>query len=159
MTKSRLTHIRNDGMPGMVDVSAKRTTVRKARAGADLLFPAEVLAELRRTEWTTAKGAVWPTAIVAGTQAVKKTSELIPLCHPLPIDGCTILLVETEDGLRVTCEVTSTHRTGVEMEALTGAAVAALTVIDMCKALSPALCVSQLALLEKSGGRRRYRRA
>jgi len=116
-----------------------------------------VLESLRRNQWESAKGAIWQTAIIAGTQAVKNTSSLIPFCHPLPIEKCRFEKTETDRGLLLTCEVGVTHKTGVEMEALTGVGVAALTIIDMCKALSPNIRIREVCLREKSGGKREVR--
>jgi cyclic pyranopterin monophosphate synthase len=149
----RLTHVDAAGDPGMVDVHAKAVTHRHAVAEALLVFPPEALAGLRGNDWQSAKGPVWHTAVIAGTQAVKRTADLIPFCHALPVEGCRFTREDTVDGLRLCCTVVTTHKTGVEMEALTGVAMAALTVIDMCKALSPRICVTQIRLLEKSGGK------
>ena len=105
----------------------------------------------------SAKGGIIDTAIIAGTMAVKRTSELIPFCHPLPIDGCRIVVDWHDDNsLRIECRVTTTHRTGVEMEALTGATVAALTIYDMCKALTHAIVIGPAKLCGKQGGRRDF---
>jgi cyclic pyranopterin phosphate synthase len=150
-----LTHVDATGRPAMVDVSTKDVTAREAVAECLLRFPPAVAASLRSAGMATKKGAVVDTAIVAGTMAVKRTHELIPFCHPLPIDGCRFD-VGWKDArvLRIECGVKTTHRTGVEMEALTGATVAALTVYDMCKALSHAIVVGPARLLAKRGGRR-----
>ena len=139
----------------MVDVSAKAVTARQARAECLVTFPAPVAEQLQQSGLQTAKGAVVDTAIIAGTMAVKRTHELIPFCHPLPIDGCRFE-VEWLDAssLRIRCTVKTVHRTGVEMEALTGATVAALTVYDMCKALSHEMVIGPAKLLAKSGGKR-----
>ena len=149
-----LTHVAADGSPTMVDVSAKPATQREASAYCLVVFPADVAATLQAADLNTAKGPVIATAIVAGTMAVKKTHELIPFCHPLPIDGCRFQ-IEWDDAtrLRITCSVRTVHRTGVEMEALTGATIAALTVYDMCKALSHGLVIGPAMLLSKSGGK------
>ncbi|WP_256451869.1 cyclic pyranopterin monophosphate synthase MoaC [Lysobacter sp. S4-A87] len=150
----QLTHIDPDGRPAMVDVSAKAATAREARAECKVRFPAAVAAQLRASGLKSAKGGIVDTAIIAGTMAVKRTHELIPFCHPLPIDGCRIGI--DWDGattLRIECSVRTTHRTGVEMEALTGATVAALTVYDMCKALSHAIVLGPARVLGKRGGR------
>ena len=155
MAKSGLTHLDARGRPAMVDVSAKTVTAREAVAECRLRFPAAVAAALRQSGMSTAKGAVIDTAIIAGTMAVKRTHELIPFCHPLPIDGCRFDVGwATDTTLRIECAVKTTHRTGVEMEALTGATVAALTVYDMCKALSHAMVIGPAKLLAKRGGRR-----
>jgi cyclic pyranopterin phosphate synthase len=118
-------------------------------------FPAAVAAQLRASGLKSAKGGIVETAIVAGTMAAKRTHELIPFCHPLAIERCRIeadFVSDTELAIR--CEVAVTHKTGVEMEALTGASVAALTVYDMCKALSHEIVIERVCLLEKSGGKR-----
>jgi cyclic pyranopterin phosphate synthase len=152
---ARLSHIDATGRPAMVDVSEKVVSARSARAECLVRFPAAVAKSLRASGLRSAKGAVLDTAIIAGTMAVKRTHELIPFCHPLPIEGCRIE-GEWQDArtLRLQCEVRTTHRTGVEMEALTGATVAALTVYDMCKALSHAIELGPAKLLAKRGGKR-----
>lgn len=149
-----LTHLDPDGMPAMVDVSAKATTTRDAHAECRVKFPAAAAAQLRASGLKSAKGGIVETAIIAGTMAVKRTHELIPFCHPLPIDGCRITVGWLDERtLRIDCTVRTTHRTGVEMEALTGATVAALTVYDMCKALSHAIVIGPARLLGKRGGK------
>ncbi len=141
----------------MVDVSDKPVTAREAIAECRVRFPAEVAAQLRASGLRSAKGGIVETAIVAGTMAVKRTHELIPFCHPLPIDGCRFAIEwHGERDLRIECNVRTTHRTGVEMEALTGATVAALTVYDMCKALSHRIVIGPAKLLGKHGGRRDF---
>lgn len=151
----RLTHVDAGGRPLMVDVSGKAATARAAVAGSRVRFPLAVATTLRAQGMASAKGAVIDTAIIAGTMAVKRTHELIPFCHPLPIDGCRIT-IEWVDArtLAIDCEVRCVHRTGVEMEALTGASIAALTVYDMCKALSHAIVIGPTRLLGKRGGKR-----
>jgi cyclic pyranopterin phosphate synthase len=117
-------------------------------------FPAAVAAQLRASGLKSAKGGIVETAIIAGTMAVKRTSDLVPFCHPLPIDGCRIAIDwHGERELRIACGVRTTHRTGVEMEALTGATIAALTVYDMCKALSHRIVIGPAKLLGKRGGK------
>ena len=157
MAKKRavLTHLDHDGRPAMVDVSAKAVTARAAQAECRVKFPPAIAAQLRDNGLKSAKGGIVDTAIIAGTMAVKKTHELIPFCHPLPIDGCRFT-IDWRDArpLRITCTVRTTHRTGVEMEALTGATIAALTVYDMCKALSHAIVIGPAKLLGKRGGKR-----
>ena len=151
----QLTHLDAAGQPTMVDVSAKAVTARTASAECRVRFPAAVAAQLHDNGLRSAKGGIVDTAIIAGTMAVKRTSELIPFCHPLPIDGCRFT-IEWQDPrtLRIGCTVATTHRTGVEMEALTGATVAALTVYDMCKALSHAIVIGPARLTGKRGGKR-----
>ena len=138
----------------MVDVSAKPVTAREATAECRVRFPADVAKDLRASGLRSAKGGVVETAVIAGTMAVKRTHELIPFCHPLPIDGCRIAIEWRDDtSLSIACTVRTTHRTGVEMEALTGATVAALTVYDMCKALSHRIVIGPARLLGKRGGK------
>lgn len=153
----KLTHLDAAGRPAMVDVSGKPVTAREARAECRVRFPPAVAAQLRTSGLRGPKGGIVDTAVVAGTLAVKRTHELIPFCHPLPIDGCRIAIDwHDERSLRIECAVRTTHRTGVEMEALTGATIAALTVYDMCKALSHAIVVGPARLLGKRGGRRDF---
>lgn len=150
-----LTHLDPQGRPAMVDVSGKPITAREAEAECRVRFPAEVARQLRASGLKSKKGGIVDTAIVAGTLAVKRTFELIPFCHPLPIDGVRIAIDwHGERELRITCAVKTTHRTGVEMEALTGVTVAALTVYDMAKALSHAIVIGPARLVSKRGGKR-----
>ncbi|MDH5830287.1 cyclic pyranopterin monophosphate synthase MoaC [Luteimonas sp. M1R5S18] len=150
-----LTHLDADGRPAMVDVSGKAVSARQALAECRVRFPAAVAAQLRAAGLRSAKGGIVDTAVIAGTMAVKRTHELIPFCHPLPIDGVRIAIDwHGERELRIECGVKTVHRTGVEMEALTGATVAALTVYDMCKALSHAIVIGPAKLVGKRGGRR-----
>ena len=151
----KLTHIDAAGRPAMVDISDKAVTAREAVAECLVRFPPAVADALRGAGMATKKGAVVDTAIVAGTMAVKRTHDLIPFCHPLPIDGCRFDIA-WRDGrvLRIECGVKTSHRTGIEMEALTGATLAALTVYDMCKALSHAIVIGPARLLGKRGGKR-----
>jgi cyclic pyranopterin phosphate synthase len=150
-----LTHV-EDGRPTMVDVGAKAVTARTAVAESRVRLPGDVAAQLRTAGYATAKGPVFHTAIVAGTMAAKRTHELIPFCHPLGLEKCRVTIEPQGDDLVVRCEVGVHHRTGVEMEALTGASVAALTIYDMCKALSHDLVIGPTRLLEKRGGKSDY---
>ena len=153
----RLTHLDAAGRPAMVDVSAKPMSARGASAECRVRFPQDVARELRASGLRSAKGGIVETAVIAGTMAVKRTHELIPFCHPLPIDGCRIAIDWRDDtSLSIVCTVRTTHRTGVEMEALTGATVAALTVYDMCKALSHRIVLGPARLLGKRGGKRDF---
>jgi len=150
-----LTHLDADNRPRMVDVGAKRITARVATAQVTVSFPAEVARALRDGGMRAKKGPVIDTAIIAGTLAAKRTHELIPFCHPLAIERCDIAAgFVTDTDLEIRCTVAVSHKTGVEMEALTGASVAALTVYDMCKALSHEIVIADLRLVEKSGGKR-----
>ena len=138
----------------MVDVSAKEPTLRTASAEAVVRFPPEAWRALESAGFATAKGPVFHTAVVAGTMAAKRTHDLIPFCHPLGLERCD-LSIEPAAGacVVVRCTAAVHHRTGVEMEALTGASVAALTVYDMCKALSHGIVIESLRLVEKAGGK------
>jgi len=142
----------------MVDVGAKPITARVALAQADMRLPCAVALALRKTGHRTKKGPVFDTAIIAGVMAAKRTHELLPFCHPLALDDCSIEIAAVRGGLRIRCRVAVHHRTGVEMEALTGATIAALTVYDMCKALSHDIQITSVRLLEKSGGKRTVKR-
>jgi cyclic pyranopterin phosphate synthase len=150
---STLTHVSNDGAPTMVDVGNKAVTARSAVAESRVRLPAAVARALADAGYATAKGPVFHTAIIAGTMAAKRTHELIPFCHPLGLDRCRIRIEAEGDDVVIRCEVAVQHRTGVEMEALTGASVAALTVYDMCKALSHDIVIDGTRLLQKRGGK------
>ncbi len=144
----------------MVDVTAKHRSLRIASAVARLRFPRDAFQQLQSSGFQTAKGPVFNTAIVAGTMAAKRAHELIPFCHPLWLERCEITIEpEGDDLLEVRCTTAVHHRTGVEMEALTGAAVAALTVYDMCKSLSHGIVIEETRLLTKSGGESEYQAA
>lgn len=152
---SEFTHVDERRQPAMVDVGGKAVTHRTATAEARVRFPAAVAEALRESGFETSKGPVFHTAIVAGVMAAKRTHELIPFCHPLGIENCRIEIdMNDRHEAVIRCRVSVHHRTGVEMEALTGASVAALTVYDMCKALSHEIVVAELRLLEKHGGKR-----
>ncbi len=160
MARSGLTHLNAQHQPKMVDVGAKQVTLRSAAAEARVRLPAAVARALRASGHRTRKGPVFDIAIIAGVMAAKRTHELIPFCHPLGLDSCQVEITHLLSGqIVVRCTVSVHHRTGVEMEALTGAAVAALTIYDMCKALSHDIEITAVRLLAKSGGRRAFRRA
>ncbi|MEP7248008.1 MAG: cyclic pyranopterin monophosphate synthase MoaC, partial [Gammaproteobacteria bacterium] len=132
-----LTHLDAQNRPAMVDVGAKEVTQRVAVAEARVTLPPKVARALRESGHRTKKGPVFDTAIIAGVMAAKRTHELIPFCHPLGLDKCDVQIEAARGGtIIIQCRVSVHHRTGVEMEALTGATVAALTIYDMCKALS-----------------------
>jgi cyclic pyranopterin phosphate synthase len=137
----------------MVDVGDKAVTKRTATAETRVRFPASVADALRAQQFSTSKGPVFHTAIVAGSMAAKRTHELIPFCHPLGIENCKVRIEMENDDAVVQCTVSVHHKTGVEMEALTGASIAALTIYDMCKALSHDIVIGPTRLLAKSGGR------
>lgn len=150
------THLDADHRPTMVDVSNKAATKRSATAEARVRFPAAVAAALRASGLRSPKGPVFDTAIVAGVLGAKRTHELIPFCHPLGIENCHIAIDLEGDTAIIRCTVTVHHKTGVEMEALTGASIAALTVYDMCKALSHGIVINDVRLLAKEGGKSSY---
>jgi cyclic pyranopterin monophosphate synthase len=156
--QGRLTHLDSRNRPAMVDVGAKEVTRRVACAEARLCLPPEVAAALRRSGHRTKKGPVFDTAIVAGVMGAKRTHELIPFCHPLPLDNCAIAIEERQGEIVIRCEVSVHHRTGVEMEALTGASIAALTIYDMCKALSHDIEITSVRLVHKTGGKQDFHR-
>jgi cyclic pyranopterin phosphate synthase len=153
-----LTHVDRANRPTMVDVGEKKITARTARARACVIFPADVLGdEAGARELRTKKGPVFDTAIIAGVMAAKRTHDLIPFCHPIPMEDCSITVEWASSGqVVIECAVRATHKTGVEMEALTGAAVAALTVYDMCKALSHGIRIAEIKLISKTGGKRDF---
>ena len=147
------THIDAGARPTMVDVSDKQVTLRTATAETRVRFPAAVAEALRTQQFSTSKGPIFHTAIIAGTQAAKRTHELIPFCHPLGLESCKLAIDMDGDDAVVHCTVSVHHKTGVEMEALTGASVAALTIYDMCKALSHDIVIAETRLLAKRGGK------
>jgi cyclic pyranopterin phosphate synthase len=152
-----LSHVDERGRPRMVDIGEKAVTARSAHARATLALPAAIADALRAHAGRTAKGSVFDTAIVAGVMAAKRTHELIPFCHPLGLEDCRIEMTLTDaNDVAIDCRVSVHHKTGVEMEALTGAAVAALTVYDMCKGGSHDMVLRELRLIEKRGGRHDY---
>ena len=157
LSSKTLSHVdATKGLPRMVDVSNKTTTTRKAIARCRVVFPPDAWDTLTASGFAGKKGPVLATAVVAGVQGAKRTSSLIPFCHPVALDACDVSFEESECSLEVTCAVTTTHRTGVEMEALSGASIAALAVYDMTKALSHSIRVEDLRLVEKTGGKSDY---
>lgn len=154
----KLSHIDDKNRPAMVDVSGKTATVREAHAQSVVTLPAEVLEALDGDEIRGKKGPVFATAIIAGVMAAKRTHELIPFCHPLGLEDCDIAIGVDGDRAVIDCRCKVTHRTGVEMEALTGASVAALTIYDMCKALSHDIVIGETRLMSKTGGKEDFHR-
>lgn len=152
---NEFSHLNRSGEANMVDISAKADTARLAIARSKVVLSDEVLSAVR--EQSVAKGDLLATARIAGIQAAKRCSELIPLCHPLPLSKVSIDIVEYTDasksGLEITASCKTTGKTGVEMEALTAASVAALTIYDMCKALDKGIVIESVQLLEKQGGK------
>ncbi|HKP98233.1 MAG TPA: cyclic pyranopterin monophosphate synthase MoaC [Fibrobacteria bacterium] len=151
-------HLDTDNQPAMVDIGGKSPSRRDATAQALVRLPKEVLAHFKDGDIAGKKGPVFQTAILAGIMACKKTADLIPLCHPLPLDDCKIRirLNEAQEAV-IECHVSCHQKTGVEMEALTGASVAALTLYDMCKAFSHDIVILEIRLLAKSGGKSDFR--
>jgi cyclic pyranopterin phosphate synthase len=152
------THIDQAGNPAMVDIGEKKISLRKAIARSIVALPAEVVKNLNGNDIITTKGSVFQTAIVAGIMAAKRTSDLIPLCHPLGLDNCKIDIHIDQEDIIIDCTATTAGKTGVEMEALTGATIAALTVYDMCKALSHDIVIKEIKLMEKTGGKNDFKR-
>ena len=148
---TRLTHLDEQGAARMVDVSAKAVTAREAVATGIITMSAEALAAIH--DGRIAKGDVLAVARIAGIQAAKRTSDLIPLCHPLGLSSVVVDFERIENGLRATATARTSGRTGVEMEAMTAAAVALLTVYDMAKAIDKAMVIGEIRLLSKSGGK------
>ena len=141
----------------MVDVSAKSATERTAHARAIVQLPRDVAEHVSGGEIETKKGPVFATAIIAGVMAAKKTHELIPFCHPLGLEDCKLQVEMDGDNVVIDCRCKVHHKTGVEMEALTGASVAALTVYDMLKAMSHDIVIGETRLISKTGGKQDFR--
>jgi cyclic pyranopterin phosphate synthase len=154
----KLSHINRKGEAEMVDVSEKAVTMRIATASGKVIFPPKVFNELKHSQFSSKKGGIIQTAVIAGIQGVKQTAHLIPLCHPLRLSKIDIRIEPVENALYITCTVKCNEKTGVEMEALTGVSVSALTIYDMCKALSHEIKMTDIQLEEKSGGKNDYRR-
>ena len=147
-------HINKKGNPKMVNVSDKKVTKRTAIARGTMFLGREVVSHFSNDELMTKKGPVFQTAIIAGIQGVKKTSELIPMCHPLLINGVVIdISIVDKESIEVECKVTIEGKTGVEMEALTGVNIACLTIYDMCKSISQEMVIKEVKLIEKTGGK------
>jgi cyclic pyranopterin phosphate synthase len=151
--KKKLSHVTPAGLPTMVNVSEKTSTVRTARARATMNVGKEILSMLSDNEIVLKKGPVFQTAILAGIMGAKRTSDLIPLCHPIGLDDCKVDIAVKAGKVIIETSATTLGKTGVEMEALTAASVAALTVYDMCKAVSHSIIIESIMLLEKRGGK------
>ena len=152
----KLSHIDEKNRPTMVDVSSKHATDREAVARTIVSLPEVVSAAIVGDEIQSKKGPVFATAIIAGVMAAKKTHELIPFCHPLGLENCNVNINIVSGDVVIECRCKVHHKTGVEMEALTGASVAALTVYDMCKALSHDIVISETRLIAKTGGKQDF---
>ena len=151
---ANFSHLDNQGNPSMVDVSAKTTTLRSATARSIVVLNDEILSHLQGKDIVSKKGPVFQTAIIAGVMAAKKTGELIPLCHPLGLENCQITIaLNAALEVEILCTASLTGKTGIEMEALVGASVAALTIYDMCKAFSHNIIIKETRLIRKSGGK------
>lgn len=141
----------------MVDVSPKTATKRVARARSRVAVGSEILSLVKGREIHSKKGPVFQSAILAGVMAAKKTSDLIPLCHPIALEDCQVAITVVKGKIEINTQATTTGKTGVEMEALTAASVAALTIYDMCKALSHRIVIEEIRLIEKTGGKRDFK--
>ena len=158
MNSRKLTHI-DKGNPRMIDVSKKNCTIRKAQAEGIVTLSEEIFEYLEKQELIVEKGAVFQTSVIAGIMAAKKCHELIPMCHPISLDHCNIQInVLAGFRVRIIASTQGYGKTGVEMEALTAVSVAALTIYDMCKALSHNITVENISLLEKTGGKKDFKR-
>lgn len=155
----KFTHLDKEDNPTMVDVGTKAITERTAVARAIINLEDEILKQLENKDIQTKKGPIFQTAVLAGIMATKKTSDLIPLCHPLAINKVTVDIHINEDRkVEIDCTVKLTGKTGVEMEALTGASVAALTIYDMCKGFSHNIIIEEIKLMKKTGGKSDFER-
>ena len=151
------THLDGAGNPSMVNVGAKKPTFRTAKARAEVVVGSKIFELLKDNDIQTKKGPVFHTAIIAGVMAAKRTGELIPLCHPIGLENCQIeISVNPPETIIIDCTSTVTGKTGVEMEALTGASIAALTIYDMCKAMSHDIIIREVKLMEKTGGKKDF---
>jgi cyclic pyranopterin phosphate synthase len=160
MSDKVLSHLDENNRATMVDVSAKQTSHRTAIARSIVVLPNKVLKQLIDGDIQTKKGSVFQIAIIAGIMAAKKTGDLIPLCHPLGLDNCKIdISMNSIDEVVIDCTASITAKTGVEMEALVGASIAALTIYDMCKALSHDIVIKETKLIKKTGGKNDFKRA
>jgi cyclic pyranopterin monophosphate synthase len=159
MTKKKFTHIDSSGNPAMVDVSDKKITKRTAKAQAIVHVGPTILRQIKGNELITKKGPVFQTAIIAGVMGAKQTSSLIPFCHPLGLEDCQVKIHVSKNKIVIDSTTIVTGKTGVEMEALTAVSVAALTVYDMCKALSHNIVVEEIKLMEKTGGKKDFKRS
>jgi cyclic pyranopterin phosphate synthase len=157
--KQDFTHLDENGQVKMVNVAEKQITYRTATARSIVVLPALVLEKISDNDIQTKKGSVFQTAIIAGIMAAKKTGDLIPLCHPIGLENCYITLTFNDlKELIIDCTTSITAKTGVEMEALIGASIAALTVYDMCKAMSHDIVIKETKLISKTGGKKDFSR-
>ncbi|WP_201585971.1 cyclic pyranopterin monophosphate synthase MoaC [Psychrobacter jeotgali] len=159
--QNTLSHLDSDGDITMVDVSGKTPTTREAHAAGEVRFPSAIYEQIKAADGMTKKGSITQTAHIAGIMAAKRTHDLIPLCHPLPLDkiGLTFAYDDALNSINVSATVKVTHKTGVEMEALTAVSVACLTIYDMTKAISHDIVIDNIRLLTKTGGKSDYQHA
>ncbi|KAA0925462.1 cyclic pyranopterin monophosphate synthase MoaC [Psychrobacter sp. ANT_H56B] len=159
--QTALSHLDSDGDITMVDVSGKIATTREARAQGQVIFPAIIYEQIKAADGMTKKGSITQTAHIAGIMAAKRTHDLIPLCHPLPLDKISLSFAydDANHSITVTATVRVTHKTGVEMEALTAVSVACLTIYDMTKAISHDIIINNVHLMNKTGGKSDYQHA
>ena len=151
--KRKLSHVDRAGNPTMVDVATKKITLRSASAQAKVWLGPDIVAQLKKEELHTRKGPVFQTAILAGIMGAKKTAELIPLCHPIGLDDCSVTIQLEGDHAVIESTAKLMAKTGVEMEALTAVSIAALTIYDMCKAMSHDIRIEVIQLVAKTGGK------
>ena len=159
--RSGLSHLDSDGDITMVDVSGKTASTREACAFGQVVFPADIYKQIKAADGMTKKGSITQTAHIAGIMAAKRTHDLIPLCHPLPLDKISLSFAydDANHSITVTATVKVTHKTGVEMEALTAVSVACLTIYDMTKAISHDIVIDNIHLMKKTGGKSDYQHA
>lgn len=158
---SKISHLDSDGDIHMVDVSGKTASTREANASGQVRFPEDIYTQIKAADGMTKKGSITQTAHIAGIMAAKRTHDLIPLCHPLPLDKIGLSFVYNDElqAITVSATVKVTHKTGVEMEALTAVSVACLTIYDMTKALSHDIVIDDIRLITKTGGKSDYKHA
>lgn len=156
----QFSHLDANNKPTMVDVSSKKVTKRTATAQAILVLTEDILRALKTDkDISTKKGPIFQTAILAGIMGAKKTADLIPLCHPIGMEDCSITIEKINvTNIKILCTTSVESKTGVEMEALTGASIAALTIYDMCKSFSHDIIIKEIKLLEKTGGKKDFKR-
>lgn len=151
--KSKISHLNSEGKAAMVDVSEKMDSPRTALAAGEVVFPPETWDYLQKGNWISSKGSILEIAKIAGIQGAKITAQLIPLCHSLPIHWVDIQMKLVQNTIQIEAQVKTVGKTGVEMEALTAVSTAALTIYDMCKALSHAIQIKEIRLVSKTGGK------
>ncbi len=158
MMEKKLSHVDESGNAVMVDVSQKEASVRMAMASGTVTFPPEIFKILSDQDFLGKKGSIVQTAVIAGIQGVKKTAELIPLCHQINLSKIQVDIQPGQNCFQINCTVKCNEKTGVEMEALTGVSIAALTIYDMCKALSQDIVIGAIQLEQKTGGKNDFQR-